>query len=159
MDTEPPHLEHVPIVAMAPERFAEVLSEREFEALTDLIFQASRELYGRVIWSRRAEEPRRGAWPDRVGGDVEAAPGRREPDRRDPRSGRGRTLGTAHPNPRDLRGAGRAIAGLLADPARAGQIGIAAQNRVRQHFLAPHHLGRYFEVIRRIVARRRHEPA
>jgi trehalose synthase len=62
-------------------------------------------------------------------------------------------------NPRDLRQAGSAITGLLADPARAAQIGIAAQNRVRQQFLAPHHLGRYFEVIRRIVARRRHESA
>ena len=61
-------------------------------------------------------------------------------------------------NPRDLRQAGAAIASLLDDPARARQMGVVAQDRVRQHFVAPHHLGRYFEVIRRIVSRRRHTP-
>jgi trehalose synthase len=58
-------------------------------------------------------------------------------------------------DPRDLMQAGAAVSGLLADPDRAGEIGRAAQTRVRQHFLGPHHLGRYFEVIRRLVSKRR----
>jgi trehalose synthase len=36
---------------MAPERFASVLSPREYEALLDLVDQAARGLYGRVIWN------------------------------------------------------------------------------------------------------------
>jgi trehalose synthase len=57
-------------------------------------------------------------------------------------------------DPRDLDQAGAAIAELLADADRAFRIGIAAQVRVRQQFLAPHHLGRYFEVINRVSAQR-----
>jgi trehalose synthase len=55
-------------------------------------------------------------------------------------------------DPRDLEQAGAAIAGLLADTDRALQIGAAAQRSVQQHFLGPQHLGRYFEVIRRVVS-------
>jgi trehalose synthase len=62
-------------------------------------------------------------------------------------------------DPRDLPQAGAAVSGLLADPQRAGQIGRAAQTRVRQHFLGPHHLGRYFEVIQRLMSKRRRSPA
>ena len=41
----------MPVEAMAPQRFASVLSPREYEALVDLISHATRELYGRVIWN------------------------------------------------------------------------------------------------------------
>ena len=46
-----PALQHVATPAMAPERFASVLSPGEYEALLDLIGQAARELHGRVIWN------------------------------------------------------------------------------------------------------------
>jgi trehalose synthase len=57
-------------------------------------------------------------------------------------------------DPCDLAAAGSAIASLLADPERARQIGLGARERVRHHFLGPQHLGRYFEVIRRLIAQR-----
>jgi trehalose synthase len=53
-------------------------------------------------------------------------------------------------DPRDLEQAGAAISELLADGVRAREMGIAAQRRVQQQFLGPHHLGRYFEVIHRV---------
>ena len=59
-------------------------------------------------------------------------------------------------DPRDLEQAGAAISELLADRERAAQMGIAAQRRVQQQFLGPHHLGRYFEVIQRAVSQRAH---
>jgi trehalose synthase len=55
-------------------------------------------------------------------------------------------------DPHDLREAGRAVAALLADKSRARQMGAAAREHVQQHFLGPHQLGRYFEVIRRLIA-------
>jgi len=58
------------------------------------------------------------------------------------------------PDPRDLEQAGAAVSGLLADGERAQQIGTAAQLRVQQQFLGPHHLGRYFAVIQRVVSQR-----
>jgi trehalose synthase len=61
------------------------------------------------------------------------------------------------PDPRDLEQAAAAISGLLADRERARQIGIAAQQRVREQFLGPHHLGRYFEVIQRALSQREHD--
>jgi len=61
------------------------------------------------------------------------------------------------PDPRDLEQAGAAISGLLADRERARQIGIAAQHRVQEQFLGPHHLGRYFEVIQRALSQRGNE--
>ncbi len=60
-------------------------------------------------------------------------------------------------DPRDLEQAGAAITGLLEDGERAHQIGLAAQQRVKQQFLGPHHLGRYFEVIQRVVSQREHD--
>lgn len=45
------------------------------------------------------------------------------------------------PDPRDLKGVGIAVAGLLADGERARRIGTAAQLSVREYFLGPHHLG------------------
>jgi len=59
-------------------------------------------------------------------------------------------------DPRDLEQAGGAIAELLADAERAREIGLAAQRRVQQQFLGPHHLGRYFEVIQRVASQREH---
>jgi trehalose synthase len=60
-------------------------------------------------------------------------------------------------DPRDLEQAGMAITGLLDDSDRAQRIGIAAQLRVQQQFLGPHHLGRYFEVIQRVTSQRAHD--
>jgi trehalose synthase len=57
-------------------------------------------------------------------------------------------------NPRDPAEFGNSVTGLLADAERAGRIGAAAHASVQQHFLGPQHLGRYFEVIRRLVSRR-----
>jgi trehalose synthase len=57
-------------------------------------------------------------------------------------------------DPRDLELAGAAITGLLQHAERAHEIGEAAHIRVQQNFLGPHHLGRYFEVIRRALAHR-----
>jgi hypothetical protein len=62
-------------------------------------------------------------------------------------------------DPRDLEQVGAAITGLLRDTDRALVMGNAAQRRVRQQFLGPHHLGRYFEVIRRVVSQREHQGA
>ena len=36
------------------------------------------------------------------------------------------------------------------------EMGIAAQRRVQQQFLGPHHLGRYFEVMNRVGSKREH---
>lgn len=57
-------------------------------------------------------------------------------------------------DPRDLAGFGSAVAGLLCDRERASRIGAAAQTRIREHFLAPQHLGRYFELIQELAAAR-----
>lgn len=59
-------------------------------------------------------------------------------------------------DPRDLEQVGAAITGLLGDGERALRIGTAAHQRVQQQFLGPHHLGRYFEVIQRVVSQRDH---
>ncbi len=62
-------------------------------------------------------------------------------------------------NPRDVVAAGEAILGLLSDPERAARIGDAAHRRVRDEFLAPRQLHRYFELIQRLVrASARREP-
>src|SRR5664279_6481219 len=44
-------LQHETIPAIAPERFASVVSPGEYEALLDLVGQSLRELHGRVIWN------------------------------------------------------------------------------------------------------------
>jgi trehalose synthase len=58
------------------------------------------------------------------------------------------------PDPRNLEQVAAAIGGLLRDPGKALQLGAEAKRTVQQHFLGPHHLGRYFEVIRRVVSNR-----
>jgi trehalose synthase len=65
--------------------------------------------------------------------------------------------GVLLPDPRDLEQAGAAITELLNDRERAQQVGLAAQLRVQQQFLGPHHLGRYFEVIQRVGSKREHD--
>jgi trehalose synthase len=57
-------------------------------------------------------------------------------------------------DPRDLELAGAAVTELLQQTERARTIGEAAHLRVEQNFLGPHHLGRYFEVIRRVISHR-----
>jgi trehalose synthase len=61
------------------------------------------------------------------------------------------TSGILIARPRDLARFGSAVAGLLVDPVRAAAIGRAAHERVREHFLGPYHLGRYFELIARLI--------
>jgi len=39
------------ISAMAPERFASVLSSGEYESLVELVKNAARGLHGRVVWN------------------------------------------------------------------------------------------------------------
>ena len=60
-------------------------------------------------------------------------------------------------DPRDLQQVGAAVRELLANREHAQSIGIAAQRRVQEQFLGPHHLGRYFEVMQRVAAQRRVE--
>jgi len=55
-------------------------------------------------------------------------------------------------NPSDLREFGAAVVRLLAEPERAQRIGVAARARVSNHFLGPRHLGRYFELVQRLLA-------
>jgi trehalose synthase len=59
-------------------------------------------------------------------------------------------------DPRDLEQVGAAVVELMADAERSRKIGMAAQRRVQQQFLGPHHLGRYFEVIHRVASQREH---
>jgi trehalose synthase len=56
------------------------------------------------------------------------------------------------PNPRDLTTFAGAVLKLLNDPVEAARIGAAAHERIREQFLAPQHLARYFELIQRIAA-------
>lgn len=56
-------------------------------------------------------------------------------------------------DPRDLTEVGSAIRWMLTDTERAMQIGRAARDSVQHQFLGPHHLARYFEVIRRLIGR------
>ncbi len=60
-------------------------------------------------------------------------------------------------DPRDGREFGSALASLIHDPERIQRIGTAAHASVQEHFLGPQHLGRYFEVISRVLAARAHE--
>jgi trehalose synthase len=61
-------------------------------------------------------------------------------------------------DPRDAREFGSALAELAHNVERARQIGAAAHASVQEHFLGPQHLGRYFEVISRLLGSRSHEP-
>jgi trehalose synthase len=67
--------------------------------------------------------------------------------------------GVLLPDPRNLEQVGAAVTELLANHERAERLGIAAQRRVQQQFLGPHHLGRFFEVIHRVAAQREHRSA
>lgn len=55
-------------------------------------------------------------------------------------------------DPTDLAAYGKAVAGLLDNPGRARQMGEAAQERVRMHFLNDRHLEQYVELFVRLVA-------
>ncbi len=55
-------------------------------------------------------------------------------------------------DPRDLGAFGTAVAGLIADPARAERLGVAARDRVRERFLASRHLAQYLELFTRLGA-------
>jgi trehalose synthase len=55
--------------------------------------------------------------------------------------------GVLIPDPRDMDATGAAIAGLIADPTRAQQLGIAAQRRVRRCFLPDHHLAQWLTLL------------
>jgi glycosyltransferase involved in cell wall biosynthesis len=57
-------------------------------------------------------------------------------------------------DPHDLAGFGAALSGLLGQPQRALEIGNAARERVREHFLGPRQLTQYFEFVRGLVGDR-----
>ncbi len=57
-------------------------------------------------------------------------------------------------DPTDLTEFGSAVTELLRDPDRERQMGDAARQRIRDNFLGPYHLQRYFELIGRLAARR-----
>jgi trehalose synthase len=67
------------------------------------------------------------------------------------------TSGLLLSDPRDGREFGSALAALVNDGDRAERIGTAAHASVQEHFLGAQHLGRYFEVISRLLAARAHE--
>jgi trehalose synthase len=55
-------------------------------------------------------------------------------------------------DPHDLRGLGARLSELLEDPHGAERLGAAAQDRVRDHFLGPRHLGQYVDLLERVSA-------
>jgi trehalose synthase len=57
-------------------------------------------------------------------------------------------------DPRDIRQFGAAVSCLLGNVDRARRMGAAARDRVSHHFLGPHHLGRYFELIQGLITAR-----
>ena len=59
----------------------------------------------------------------------------------------GADVGVLLDDPTDLEAFGRALDGLLADPARAERIGVAARVWVRDNFLGSSHLVRYMDLI------------
>jgi trehalose synthase len=63
----------------------------------------------------------------------------------------GADLGVLLDDPTDLEAYGRALDGLLADPARAERIGAAARAWVRDNFLGSSHLVRYMDLIDDLV--------
>ena len=54
-------------------------------------------------------------------------------------------------DPSDLATYGAAVTDLLSDRARADSIGIAAKDKVAAHFLGPHSLLAYFELLQRLL--------
>jgi trehalose synthase len=57
-------------------------------------------------------------------------------------------------DPRDSQQFGDAVSGLLADSDRSRRIGLAAHDRITRHFLGPHHLGCYFDLVSRLITQR-----
>jgi trehalose synthase len=57
-------------------------------------------------------------------------------------------------DPRDLRAYGEKVRAFLEDPHGAERIGVAAQARVREHFLGPRHLGQYVDLLERVLPAR-----
>ena len=55
-------------------------------------------------------------------------------------------------DPADLGAAAAAIDGLLADPARAQAIGVAARERVRESFLGTRHLVQYMALLEQMLS-------
>jgi len=55
-------------------------------------------------------------------------------------------------DPHDLVEFGAAVSWLLRNPDAGRRIGAAARARVSGHFLGPHNLGRYFELIHRLIS-------
>lgn len=53
-------------------------------------------------------------------------------------------------DPRDLTQFGSAVVVLLSDRERSTRIGEAARARIREHYLAPQHLGHYFQLIQQL---------
>jgi trehalose synthase len=47
---------------------------------------------------------------------------------------------------------GAVLGALLADPARARRLGVAAQRRVRENYLGPRHLGQYLDLLQGLIA-------
>jgi trehalose synthase len=58
-------------------------------------------------------------------------------------------------DPTDLAAAGRAIDSLLSDPKRAEAMGVAARERVREHYLGSRHLVQYMELIEQMLRAQR----
>lgn len=54
-------------------------------------------------------------------------------------------------DPHDLAATGKAVSDLLADPDRARQLGDAARERVRGHFLGDRHLGQYIDLFDELI--------
>ena len=57
-------------------------------------------------------------------------------------------------DPYDLAEFGAAVSSLLDDPDRARRLGQAAHARIRDEFLGPTHLARYYQLIERLIAER-----
>ena len=53
--------------------------------------------------------------------------------------------------PHDLPAFGARVSALLSDPHDAERIGQAAQDRVRDQFLGPRHLGQYAQLLERVL--------
>jgi trehalose synthase len=64
-----------------------------------------------------------------------------------------RVSGVLLDDPLDLRAFGTAVSDLLNNPAAATTMGAAAAQRVRSHFLAPHSLLHYSELLRELLSR------
>jgi trehalose synthase len=67
--------------------------------------------------------------------------------------------GVLLPDPHDLEAFGAAVVDLLACRDRARRMGEVAHARIQDEFLGPRHLGRHFELIRRVMSAREGERA